>query len=32
MRKNFPLKDGYVRQAHKIQEAETVGQFARIGP
>ena len=32
MRRNFPLKDGYVRQAPNIQEAETVGQVARIIP
>ena len=26
---NCPLENGYVRQAHNIQEVETVGQIAR---
>ena len=32
MCRNRPLKNGYVRQAHNIQEAETMGQVARIVP
>ena len=29
MRRNYPYENGYVRQAHEIQEAEIVGQVAR---
>ena len=29
---NCTLENGYVRQAHNIREAETVGQVARIVP
>ena len=32
MHRNCPLENGYVRQAHNIQEAETMGQVARIVP
>ena len=28
MRRNFALEDGFVRQVHNIQEAETMGQVA----
>ena len=30
LRRNCPLENGYVRQTHKIQEAEIVGQVARV--
>ena len=32
MHRNFPLEDGYVRKAHNIQEAETMGQVERTVP
>ena len=32
LRKNCPLENGYVRQAHNIQEVQTVGQVARTVP
>ena len=32
MCRNFPLEDGYVRQAHNIQEVETMGPIARSVP
>ena len=32
MRRNFPLENESVRPAYNIQEAETVGQVARVVP
>ena len=32
MRRNCSYDNGYVRQAHNIQEAETMGQVARAIP
>ena len=32
MQRNYVLENGYVRQAHNVQGAETMGQVAMIVP